>query len=993
MPSITKLDTLGNPVWSTVTSDTSIYTSGRASVHRLMLSGDYLYAICTIFQGSDRQRELWKVDATNGTIVWKKPFYDPKHIVDVDATRFLVGYNSDYNGLTYRVNMAFIDKETGETLSTHHLGDLEWTRSNFGLAVDSEKNIYYSKHDSIFKVNSTSPEDIIWKVQHPSAEVLDFNRIHCDVYDSLYLFGRKGGRGRASGKVVAVGKNDGRLRWSVSALTQDAMLSDMADKNGFLYATWRHSLVGGGIEGFWTTKVDKLTGEVAWNSSYNFTGVGSRSSSRHHEDSEGALSLDVDNKGDIYLTGYYGDANYGPACWGILKLDGTTGESIYEKTITEDPTNYDNVSVGKAACVINNRPYFIGELQNYSANFSSGSRTTFVKLEGESGDILLEKYIGGRYQFPSKTISIQPYGKDRIVALEQVGRSLRVVMYDADRKLLWKKSFTKDFVLIGGHLAVSDNGTIAFTGYNTPENSAYPYHSSRTDSIYLATIDGSGSTVEEHRFYVGSDQAYPTEIIHENNRVFIFYQRYQNVYLRKVEGGSLSSELRLGIEYQPLASQTKYAINQTDSTILAFGYDGSTNRVIQVDKRKLTTRRLAKIPLIQKINYVLKHDAHGVLLGGQDASNHDILVNYNTLLLDTTWTATYASSAEIHKFVLDPTSSFLYSVGVQSTNTVLRKVAVLSGKESWSHIYGDKNALSTLLTDITFNKLTDQLTITGYQKGHGPVTNSVIIQTIDTTGAIVDKYVKPGDKKDDNLGLSAQALSNGNVWVGGSLYQSSYGRAGFLFQIKPKSLSSSSFVTTTACNRYVSPSGKYTWTASKTYLDTISNVLGYDSIITVNLTINKVDTSTTVVGHTISANQQGATYQWLNCDDSYAAIAGETKQSFTANNNGTYAVEISQNGCVDTSACISMIVLAANEDKLSKGIIVYPNPTDGTINVSMDEHHEKTQVEVMDVAGKVIGRYFSANGRVELDLGSKQGVYFVKVFLPKEQTVFKIIKR
>ena len=60
----------------------------------------------------------------------------------------------------------------------------------------------------------------------------------------------------------------------------------------------------------------------------------------------------------------------------------------------------------------------------------------------------------------------------------------------------------------------------------------------------------------------------------------------------------------------------------------------------------------------------------------------------------------------------------------------------------------------------------------------------------------------------------------------------------------------------------------------------------------------------TQTGATLTAEQSGATYQWLDCDNGYAVIATETNQSYTPSNvTGNYAVEVTLNGCVDTSAC------------------------------------------------------------------------------------------
>jgi hypothetical protein len=58
--------------------------------------------------------------------------------------------------------------------------------------------------------------------------------------------------------------------------------------------------------------------------------------------------------------------------------------------------------------------------------------------------------------------------------------------------------------------------------------------------------------------------------------------------------------------------------------------------------------------------------------------------------------------------------------------------------------------------------------------------------------------------------------------------------------------STSATLNTTACITYVSPSGKYTWTSPGTYMDTIPNRGGCDSIMTIHLTIHTVSTSSTI---------------------------------------------------------------------------------------------------------------------------------------------------
>lgn len=81
-----------------------------------------------------------------------------------------------------------------------------------------------------------------------------------------------------------------------------------------------------------------------------------------------------------------------------------------------------------------------------------------------------------------------------------------------------------------------------------------------------------------------------------------------------------------------------------------------------------------------------------------------------------------------------------------------------------------------------------------------------------------------------------------------------------------------STVNISECTSYSSPSGNYTWTASNTYTDTIMNVGGCDSIITINLTITGLPTiiasasnSTICLGDSIILNGSGGTsYIWNN---------------------------------------------------------------------------------------------------------------------------------
>ncbi|MEM7039925.1 MAG: hypothetical protein AAF570_23330, partial [Bacteroidota bacterium] len=114
--------------------------------------------------------------------------------------------------------------------------------------------------------------------------------------------------------------------------------------------------------------------------------------------------------------------------------------------------------------------------------------------------------------------------------------------------------------------------------------------------------------------------------------------------------------------------------------------------------------------------------------------------------------------------------------------------------------------------------------------------------------------------------------------------------------------SSANTLTETACNSYLSPAGQL-YTTSGTYTETILNSAGCDSNLTIQLTIVPVDTSVNMSGNALQATASGATFQWLDCNANFAPVPNATSSTFLATQPGSYAVEVTENGCTDTSAC------------------------------------------------------------------------------------------
>ena len=90
--------------------------------------------------------------------------------------------------------------------------------------------------------------------------------------------------------------------------------------------------------------------------------------------------------------------------------------------------------------------------------------------------------------------------------------------------------------------------------------------------------------------------------------------------------------------------------------------------------------------------------------------------------------------------------------------------------------------------------------------------------------------------------------------------------------VKGATLSVGYTITSTSisrCNSYTSPSKKYTWTASGNYQDTVKNVMDCDSILKINLTINKSTSSVLNVTACKSYTSPSKKYTWTKSGKYY----------------------------------------------------------------------------------------------------------------------------
>lgn len=182
-----------------------------------------------------------------------------------------------------------------------------------------------------------------------------------------------------------------------------------------------------------------------------------------------------------------------------------------------------------------------------------------------------------------------------------------------------------------------------------------------------------------------------------------------------------------------------------------------------------------------------------------------------------------------------------------------------------------------------------------------------------------------------------------------------------------------------ACDTYTWIDGN-TYTASNsTATHILSNAFGCDSLVSLNLTINTVSSSITQAGALLTADELGATYQWLDCP-AMTSISGANAQSYTAPTNGDYAVIVTNNGCSDTSTCYTVTGVGITENDFGNELLLYPNPTNGNFSIDLGDNYQTVNLTITDLSGKLImSNVYNGSQLLNLKLEEAAGVYLLTI--------------
>jgi PKD repeat protein len=234
------------------------------------------------------------------------------------------------------------------------------------------------------------------------------------------------------------------------------------------------------------------------------------------------------------------------------------------------------------------------------------------------------------------------------------------------------------------------------------------------------------------------------------------------------------------------------------------------------------------------------------------------------------------------------------------------------------------------------------------------------------TEEVCDEYISPA----------------GNIYTESGLYYDTLQNAALCDSVIEIDLTilESTFaeLTAHACDSFTAPSGDVYYSSGQ-YSDTIPNGAGCDSIIDITLDVTNIDNSVTLLEEGFAANQDGAEYQWLDCDSGMMEIDGATAQEFFPDADGNYAVLIRLNDCEKTSACYEIIGLHVNNE--SPGDFhIFPNPTDGVVNIEFSDIKQDVRVSVYNAPGSLVHQETAEyTNQLQFTINEPKGLYLILI--------------
>jgi hypothetical protein len=159
--------------------------------------------------------------------------------------------------------------------------------------------------------------------------------------------------------------------------------------------------------------------------------------------------------------------------------------------------------------------------------------------------------------------------------------------------------------------------------------------------------------------------------------------------------------------------------------------------------------------------------------------------------------------------------------------------------------------------------------------------------------------------------------------------------------------------------------------------------------ITLELPVNlNVELSTD--SNSFIAQEEFASFQWLDCENDFAEIPLETSAQFAPEQPGSYALMITQDSCQFVTDCFSFPVVSVDEVDETP-IEIYPNPVSDVLKIEGTRSGQS--IALYNLMGEKVTGSTSKGAQTEIDFSNfPAGIYFLRISNGETVETFRVVK-
>lgn len=169
---------------------------------------------------------------------------------------------------------------------------------------------------------------------------------------------------------------------------------------------------------------------------------------------------------------------------------------------------------------------------------------------------------------------------------------------------------------------------------------------------------------------------------------------------------------------------------------------------------------------------------------------------------------------------------------------------------------------------------------------------------------------------------------------------------------------------------------------------------GCDSLSTLILDSKEVNAKVKLEnGTNFTALIPNASYQWYVCNP-WRKITNAQKQTFSTTTKGSYAVVVSNLGCIDTSDCIALYSSGLNNASLNLRTQVFPIPFDNVLNFEFENFQKTIKIKLFDILGKeILNKNYNQKKNIEINVENiNNGSYYLQIETDTTLEFFNVLK-